>query len=105
MNNREWDGNQMNVRNDHSGVREPVVKGLSAIHPIGRFAVIASLPLLMLAGCSDLGVKPWERGTLAKPEMQLVSDPVEAGLDDHIYFSKEATSGGRSFGGGGCGCN
>ena len=25
--------------------------------------------------------------------------------DDHIYFSKEASSGGRGFGGGGCGCN
>jgi hypothetical protein len=26
-------------------------------------------------------------------------------IDDHMYFSKEASSGGRSFGGGGCGCN
>lgn len=60
---------------------------------------------LLLTGCSDLGVKPWERDVLAKEEMQLISDPVEAGLDDHIYFSKEATSGGRGFGGGGCGCN
>ncbi len=60
---------------------------------------------MLFAGCSDLGVKPWERDVLAKEEMQLISDPVEAGLDDHIYFSKEATSGGRGFGGGGCGCN
>jgi len=60
---------------------------------------------MLLTGCSDLGVKPWERDVLAKEEMQLISDPVEAGLDDHIYFSKEATSGGRGFGGGGCGCN
>lgn len=59
----------------------------------------------LLSGCSDLGVKPWERDLLAKPEMQLVTSSVDAGLDDHIYFSKEATSGGRSFGGGGCGCN
>jgi hypothetical protein len=35
----------------------------------------------------------------------LTPDPVEAGLDDHSYFSKEASSGGRGFGGGGCGCN
>lgn len=58
-----------------------------------------------LSGCADLGVKPWERDVLAQEEMQLIADPVEAGLDDHIYFSKEATSGGRGFGGGGCGCN
>lgn len=60
---------------------------------------------LTLGACSQLGVKPWERGTLAREDMQLVSDPIEARLDDHIYFSKEASSGGSSFGGGGCGCN
>lgn len=61
--------------------------------------------LLFLAGCSSWGVKPWERDLLAQPKMQLINEPVEAGLDDHIYFSKEGSSGGRSFGGGGCGCN
>mgnify|MGYP003634656191 FL=1 len=61
--------------------------------------------VLSLSACSNLGVKPWERDTLSRPEMQLIHDPVEAGLDDHIYFSKEASSGGRGFGGGGCGCN
>jgi hypothetical protein len=30
---------------------------------------------------------------------------VLAAFDDHTYFSKEASSGGRGFGGGGCGCN
>jgi hypothetical protein len=57
------------------------------------------------AGCTSMGVEPWERDVLAKEEMQRVTDPVEAALDDHIYFSKEASSGGRGFGGGGCGCN
>lgn len=52
-----------------------------------------------------MGVEPWERDVLAKEEMQLTTDPVESGIDDHIYFSKEASSGGRGFGGGGCGCN
>jgi hypothetical protein len=64
-----------------------------------------SLLSLASAACSSLGVEPWERDVLAKEEMQLTTDPVEAGLDDHIYFSKEASSGGRGFGGGGCGCN
>lgn len=60
---------------------------------------------VLLAGCSSLGVEPWQRGTLAKPEMALDSSPVTSALDGHIYFSKEASSGGRGFGGGGCGCN
>lgn len=64
-----------------------------------------ALLMLGLSGCSSLGVKPWERGTLARPEMALNSQPVVSAIDDHIYFSKEASSGGRSFGGGGCGCN
>lgn len=60
---------------------------------------------MVLSGCSSLGVKPWERDVLAKDEMQLVADPLDVAIDDHIYFSKEASSGGRGFGGGGCGCN
>jgi hypothetical protein len=60
---------------------------------------------LSTAGCSSLGVKPWERGNLAKQEMQLNAAPIDNALDDHIYFSKEASSGGRGFAGGGCGCN
>ncbi|SDX31513.1 DUF4266 domain-containing protein [Marinobacter mobilis] len=69
----------------------------------GTALVIASI--LAAAGCSNLGVKPWERDLLADPDMQLTVSAVDAGLDDHIYFSKEASSGGRGFGGGGCGCN
>ena len=65
----------------------------------------AALLLILLSGCSSMGVQPWERDVLAREDMQLVTDPVEAATDDHIYFSKEATSGGRGFGGGGCGCN
>jgi len=61
--------------------------------------------VLLCSGCTSMGVEPWDRDVLAKDEMQLTSDPVEAAIDDHIYFSKEASSGGRGFGGGGCGCN
>jgi hypothetical protein len=58
-----------------------------------------------LAGCANMGAAPWDRGVLARRDMQLDAYPVDASLDDHIYFSKEASSGGRGFGGGGCGCN
>jgi hypothetical protein len=66
--------------------------------------LIASV-LLLMSGCANVGVQPWERDVLAKPEMSLDADPLDAAIDDHIYFSKEASSGGRGFGGGGCGCN
>jgi hypothetical protein len=69
--------------------------------------MIRTLTLLALAltlsACA--GVKPWERDLLAKPQMALDPDPLQTAFDEHIYFSKEASSGGRGFGGGGCGCN
>jgi hypothetical protein len=71
---------------------------------IVRIALCCAL-VVGLAGCSSMGVEPWERDILAKEEMQLTTDPIEAATDDQIYFSKEASSGGRGFGGGGCGCN
>ena len=60
---------------------------------------------LQAAFVKKSGVRPWEKGELAAPEMQLICDPLESEFDDHIYFSREASSGGRGFGGGGCGCN
>jgi hypothetical protein len=57
------------------------------------------------SGCASLGVKPWQRDVLAREDMQLDANPLDAAIDDHLYFSKEASSGGRSFAGGGCGCN
>ena len=72
--------------------------------PMKRLIVTTCL-LLVLSGCSSMGVDPWDRDVLAREDMQLIVDPLEAATDDHIYFSKEATSGGRGFGGGGCGCN
>ncbi|WP_221798822.1 DUF4266 domain-containing protein [Oceanobacter mangrovi] len=67
-------------------------------------SVVAALVLLsQLSGCA--GVKPWQRDLLAKPQMSLDGDAIIMGYEDHTYFSKEASSGGRGFGGGGCGCN
>ena len=64
--------------------------------------------VLLLSGCSHLmpaEVKPWQRGTLAREDMALTPHPVQEMIDEHIYFSKEAASGGSGVGGGGCGCN
>lgn len=63
------------------------------------------LIMLFLSACTSLGVQPWERDLLAKDKMQLVPDYLDNFYDEHIYFSKEASSGGQGVGGGGCGCN
>jgi hypothetical protein len=70
--------------------------------------VFAASSLAVLGGCASLemqSVKAWERGTLAKPEMQFAANP---GLDRALYktfAAKEAGQGSGSAGGGGCGCN
>jgi Domain of unknown function (DUF4266) len=60
---------------------------------------------VLVSGCSSLGVKPWQRDVLVREEMRLDANRLDAAIDDHMYFSKEASSGGRSYAGGGCGCN
>jgi hypothetical protein len=61
---------------------------------------------LLLGGCANVGqVSPWEKGNLAKPEMTFDSDRLDTAFTDHVYFSKEGSSGGAGVGGGGCGCN
>ena len=68
-----------------------------------KFSLILILCFSSLFGCQQ--VRPWERGLLARPEMAWDSDPLGALLQDHIFFSKEASSGGDTSAGGGCGCN
>jgi len=71
-----------------------------ALSILGLLAVV-----LFQGGCYSFGVNVWERDVLAKPSMQFDHAANDRSIDDHIYFSKEASSGGRGFGGGGCGCN
>ncbi|RIZ66330.1 MAG: DUF4266 domain-containing protein [Methylococcales bacterium] len=58
---------------------------------------------LSFSGCTT--VAPWQRGTLAKPQMAPDPHPVRNTYQTHIYNSREATTGMSSAGGGGCGCN
>ena len=59
--------------------------------------------LLSLSGCT--AVQPWERGTLAKPQMALDPYPLQSAITAHNYGSREAGAGSKAGQGGGCGCN
>lgn len=60
----------------------------------------------MVSGCALDSVKPWQRGDLARADMQWEAGLVrEAEMRDHTYVSKEAASMGPVLSGGGCGCN
>lgn len=68
--------------------------------------------LALTGGCAAISdmtahedVKPWERDILAREDMQIPADQMHTLTDEHLYFSKEAASGGNGVGGGGCGCN
>ena len=50
----------------------------------------------LLSGCAN--VKPWERGTLADYTMRGDRDPLAVWLSEHMWFSREAASGGRGVG-------
>ena len=70
-----------------------------------RWSQLLLLAALAAAGTGCAHVKPWQRGRLADPIMQAGRDPIGVGQEEHIFFSREAASGGRGVGGGGCGCN
>ncbi len=75
-------------------------------------AVALGVLMLSLGACSTTHdvfdvteVKPWQRGALARDDMQVINDAMEQAIDDHIYFSREGSTGGVVVQGGGCGCN
>ena len=75
------------------------------IHKLVLAILVALVIIYSFSGCASVGVDLLERDILARPEMQFDYRTNDLALDEHIYFSKEASSGGRGFGGGGCGCN
>ena len=70
---------------------------------MNRKILAALLLAVVAAGCGT--VKPWERDLLARQQMQIVPSPALHAVDQHVYFSKEGSTGGQDVGGGGCGCN
>lgn len=69
-----------------------------------KLLLAAALACLAFGGgCAN--VKPWERSVLADYSMRGDRNPLALGFAEHTWFSREASSGGRGVGGGGCGCN
>ncbi len=65
--------------------------------------VILCFVIVSLSGCAN--VPPWERGTLAKPQMALDPNPLQSYMRAHNFGSREAAAGTNATGGGGgCGC-
>lgn len=67
--------------------------------------VAALVFLVALQGCATAPVEPWDKDLLSEEKMTFGSDAIQKSYEQHTYFSKEATSGGSGFSGGGCGCN
>jgi hypothetical protein len=71
-------------------------------------SAVLALAAVLQCGCSatmPARVRPWEREALADDIMNPDSDPLGKAAAEHVYFSREAASGGRGVGGSGCGCN
>ncbi len=77
----------------------PWIVGASLL--VGSFGLVAG----MIGGCAATEVHPWDRDLLAEKKMSFTPSPMEAAVDEHVYFSKEGSTGGENAGGGGCGCN
>ena len=62
--------------------------------------------VIFITGCSPkVTVSPMERYHLADVVMKADRDPLSLKMNDHAYFSREGSRGGRGVGGGGCRCN
>ncbi len=63
---------------------------------------------LGFGGCANVQavrVQPWERAALADYTMRSDRDPLGDATIEHVFFAREAASGGKGVGGSGCGCN
>jgi hypothetical protein len=65
--------------------------------------LLAAIVATLVSSCAT--VQPWDRDLLAQKKMRFVPNPSMQAVDDHVYFSKEGSTGGQEVGGGGCGCN
>jgi hypothetical protein len=67
-----------------------------------RFSLLV---LLSSAAFACATVRPEQRAVLADPTMRFEGEPGEQAAVEHVLENREASFGGGSVRGGGCGCN
>ncbi len=72
-------------------------------HVLRLLAALAALSTL--TGCVTETVRPWQRATLSDYTMRPDRDPLQTAMAEHVFYSREGSTGGRGVGGSGCGCN
>jgi hypothetical protein len=72
---------------------------------VAFFVVLLLVASGLIEGCATSGAQLCRRDPLSHPEIRFDDAGNGYVIDDHIYFSKEASGGGHGLGGGGCGCN
>ena len=72
---------------------------------LAKLSLVVAVGMTVIVGAGCSSVKPWEMGTFATYGMRADRDPIDDTFAEHVHFTREASSGGRGVGGGGCGCN
>lgn len=67
-----------------------------------RFSLLV---LLASSAFACATVRPEQRAVLADPTMRFEGEPGEKAVTEHMLENREASFGGGSVRGGGCGCN
>jgi hypothetical protein len=70
-----------------------------------RTAKALALVAFALFGSACATVRPEQRAVLADPTMRFEGEPGEKAAIEHALENREASYGGGSVRGGGCGCN
>jgi hypothetical protein len=73
----------------------------------GNPRILVSLAFVVFGSLTSAcaTVRPEQRAVLADPTMRFEGEPGEKAATEHVLENREASYGGGSVRGGGCGCN
>lgn len=86
----------------HRSWLAPSKLGPRVSSPLARLGIVVALALTSSACVT---VRPEQRAVLADPTMRFEGEPGEKAALEHVFENREASFGGGSVRGGGCGCN